>query len=335
MGSPLGPLLADCFMSSLENDQLKPIIQSFQMYKSDCNLNNILDVFNGCHPAIKFTLEMENESSMHFLDVNLSRRTDGTLKRSIYRKLSWNGQLTNFYSWVPIGRKRNLIRSLATRIRRICSPDTVEDELYILRKILIENGFPPRFIDKNIHSNPKKRELSTVPKKILYMSLEFKGDLASDIMKRRISQSLKRTFPAASLRIAFTSRPLLFNNLKDKIPLLTNSMCVYQFTCSCGARYIGRSTRVLSKRVQEHYPAWLRKGGSGAIRSAIIEHLVDNDHPISIASAFKVIYKAKSNLPKSLRTRLICIAEALAIETEKPDLCVQKKFVQPLQLSWS
>nr|CAH8866888.1 unnamed protein product [Trichobilharzia regenti] len=198
----------------------------------------------------------------------------------------------------------------------------------------MENGFPPRFIDKNIHSKPTKRDLSIAPKKILYMSLEFEGDLASDIMKRRISESLKRTFPVASLRIAFTNRLLLFNNLKDKIPMLTNSMCVYQFTCSCGARYIGRSTRVLSKRVQEH-PAWLRKGGSGAIRSAIIEHLVDNDHPISIASAFKVIYKAKSNLPKSLRTRLICIAEALVIETEKSHLCVQKKFVQPLQLSWS
>ncbi|CAH8857906.1 unnamed protein product [Trichobilharzia szidati] len=291
MGSPLGPLLADCFTSSLQNDQLKSIIQSFQTYKryaddtfiicnSDCNLNNILDVFNGCRPAIKFTLEMENESSIHFLDVNLSKRTDGTLKRSIYRKLSWNGQQTNFYSWVPIGRKRNLVRSLATRIRRICSPDTVEDELYVLKKILIENGFPPRFIDKNIHSNPKKRDSSSIPKKILYMSLEFKGDLASEIMKK--------TFPAASLRIAFTSLPLLFNNLKKKIPLLTNSVCVYQFTCSCGAGYIGRSTAVLSKRVQEHYPAWLRKGGSEAIRSAIIEHLVDNDHPISIASTFKV-----------------------------------------------
>ncbi|VDQ09455.1 unnamed protein product [Trichobilharzia regenti] len=80
-----------------------------------------------------------------------------------------------------------------------------------------------------------------VTKKILYMELKFKGDIAANIIiKRGISQTLKRTFPAASLRIAFFSRPLLFNNLKDKIPLLTNSMRVYEFDCSSGARYIGR-----------------------------------------------------------------------------------------------
>ncbi|CAH8288407.1 unnamed protein product [Schistosoma intercalatum] len=166
-------------------------------------------------------------------------------------------------------------------------------------------------------------------------SWPFKGDRAAHILKRRISDSLKRTFFAATLRILFSSRSLFANNLKDKLSHLTNSMCIYQFTCSCGARYIGRSMRTLSKRIQEHCPAWLRRGGSGSIRSSIIEHLVNTGHSIKTDSAFKVIYKVSRNLPKTIRLHLLCIAEAIAIHFEKPELCVQKRLVQPLLLPWS
>nr|CAH8842106.1 unnamed protein product [Trichobilharzia regenti] len=345
MGSPLGPLLSDCFVASLERGSLKPSIDNLRLYKRYvddifiiCDNNNdpnlLLKTFNNCHPAIKFTLEMENESKIPFLDVELTRRADGSLRRSIHRKPTWNGQLTSFYSWVPIQQKRNLIKSLATRIRRICSPDVLETELDILREIFIQNGYPIRFIDKNMKPIIRKNETLTAPKKKIYMNLDFKGDLASDILKRRITSSLRRTFFAATLRIVFSSRPLICRSLKDKIPHLATSMCIYQFTCCCGARYIGRSTRILSKRIQEHYPAWLRKGNTGAIRSAIIEHLVNTDHCISTNASFKVIYRVKNNISKAIRFRLLCIAEALAIHMEKPELCIQKKITQPLLLSW-
>nr|CAH8866898.1 unnamed protein product [Trichobilharzia regenti] len=221
---------------------------------------------------------MENESKIPFLDVELTRRADGSLRRSIHRKPTWNDQLTRFSSWVPIQQKRNLIKSLATSIRYICRPGVLGTELVILREIFIHNGYPIRFIGKNIKPRVRGNETLIAPKKKLYMNLYFKGDLANDILKRRITSSLRRTFFAATLRIVFSSRPLICRSLKDKIPHLATSVCIYQFTCCCGARYIGRSTRILFKRIQKHYPAWLRKGNIGAIRSAIIEHLV-NTHP--------------------------------------------------------
>ncbi|CAH8586727.1 unnamed protein product [Schistosoma guineensis] len=265
----------------------------------------------------------------------MTRKQDGTLKRSIYRKPMWNGQLSNFHSWVPISRKRNLIITLATRIRRICSPEVVEKELSLLKAILIKNGYPSIFIDKNMKPKMPKPRTTTVEKKIFYMNIDFKGDRAAYILKRRISDSLKRTFFAATLQILFSSQSLFINNLKDELSHLTNSMCIYQFTCSCGARYIGRSMRTLSKRIQEHCPAWLRRGGNGSIRSSIIEHLVNTGHSIKTDSAFKVIYKVSRSLPKTIRLHLRCIAEAIAIHFEKPELCVQKRLVQPLLLPWS
>nr|CAH8867332.1 unnamed protein product [Trichobilharzia regenti] len=99
--------------------------------------------------------------------------------------------------------------------------------------------------------------------------------------------------------------------------------------------YIGRRApcpRGFKNTIQ---PAWLRKGNSGSIRSAVIEHLLNTDHSISTnASWFKVIYRVKNNLSKTIRFRLLCITEALAIHIEKLELCIQKRITQPLLLSW-
>ncbi|KAH9583632.1 Alpha-(1,6)-fucosyltransferase [Schistosoma haematobium] len=229
-------------------------------------------------------------------------------------------------------RKKNLIITLATRIRRICSPEIVDEELGFLKEILIKSRYPSIFIDKNMKP---KTQIITVEKKTLYMNIDFKGDRATYILKRRISDPLKRTFFAATFQILFSSLSMFAKSLKDKLSHLTNSMCIYQFTCSCETRYIGRSMRTLSRRIQEHYVAWLKRGGNGSIRSPIIEHLVNTGHSIKADSAFKVIFKVSRSLPKTIRRHLLCITEAIAIHLEKPELCVQKRLVQPLLLPWS
>ena len=111
-------------------------------------------------------------------------------------------------------------------------------------------------------------------------------------------------------------------------------MLVYQFTCSCAAEYIGRTTRQLKVRIKEHHPAWLRSGDQKSIRSAIVAHLADSGHTINPDESFRIIYKAPYNAPRSIQTRLISTAEAVAIRLHDPVLCRQKLFVQALQLPW-
>ncbi|CAH8855478.1 unnamed protein product [Trichobilharzia szidati] len=102
MGSPLGPLLADCFMAKLENSQLSQTIDHLDIYKRYvdntfviCNNNVIVDdvlfAFKNCHPYLQFTIEKEPELSIPFLDVCLSIRNERSLKRSIHRERTWNG----------------------------------------------------------------------------------------------------------------------------------------------------------------------------------------------------------------------------------------------------
>nr|CAH8852639.1 unnamed protein product [Trichobilharzia regenti] len=182
---------------------------------------------------------------------------------------------------------------------------------------------------------PEKPPTPSAPKRLLYMNLQFNGDQSTEILRNRLSRSLKKTFPAAELRLTFSTRPMIRMNVKDKLPLLASSMCIYQFTCSCGARYIGRTQRSLSKRVNEHLPSWFYKGENRCPRSSILEHLIDSGHQVKPEINFKVIYRIQGNLAKSVRIKLLHIAEAMAIHLLNPELCIQKKFVHSLNLQWT
>ena len=185
----------------------------------------------------------------------------------------------------------------------------------------------------NVSRRPEP--VTTVNKKSIYIQLPFKGDLAGEIIHQRLYRSLSQTFNAATLRCSFYSSPLVFLNLKDRLPVHDQSMLVYSFSCCCTAEYVGRTTRCLSKRIKEHHPAWLGKGTTKTITSAIVSHLVDSNHHIDPKTAFKVVYKVPFNQPKAIRQRILATAESIAIRLQRPTLCTHKQFVQSLNLPWS
>ena len=345
MGSPLGPFLADIFVSKLENGILKNKISNFKTYvrymddtliicDSTSRIDNIIDDFNRAHRSITFTCEVEQNNSISFLDAHLTRRPDGSISRSIHRKPTWVGQYTHFQSFVPLRYKRNLIKCLVSRANRICTDDCLPHELELIRNTLRENGYPDRFISKNMKHKIQIQPSMTVSRKPLYLKLRFKGEIMSEKVTQKLRTAITRTFPAAKLCIVFSTFPILVQNTKDKLPSSTTPMCIYRFDCSCGASYLGRTARHLSKRIAEHHPAWLGKGVVKSIRSSIVEHLVDTGHQVNVQNAFSVYYKIPANLPQSIKLRQLCIAEAVAIKKLKPALCVQKRFVRTLLLPW-
>lgn len=180
----------------------------------------------------------------------------------------------------------------------------------------------------------KKPTTLTALKKPVYMRLPFRGDSAAQVLSDRLITSVHRVFPTVNMRISFHSRALFIPTLKDKLLASTTSMCIYQFTCSCGARYIGRTTRKLSQRIREHLPAWYGKGLNKATNSSILTHLIATNHRIKAEDNFKILYKISHNTSQYIQTRLLNTTEAIAIRLLKPDLCVQKRFVQGLQLPW-
>jgi hypothetical protein len=346
MGSCLGPLLADVFMSKIESGTLSNRTDQLDVYvryvddifitcSTEVNVEQLLEQFNTAHHAINFTMEEESGGQLPFLDVLLCRREDGTIERRVHRKPTWNGQYIHFYSFVPLKRKRNLIKNLAFRARKICSPDTIEQELCFLRNVFLKNGYPEQFISKNMKEQQARLSVQTAQKKNIYLRIDYKGETVSENLTFQVRKAVEMAYPAAKMQFIFTNRPLLKSVLKDRLPSSTSSYVLYQYQCSqCSASYIGRTTRRLSNRIKEHCPSWLGKGVTRQIRSSVLAHLVDTGHPVNKEADFTVIYRAPFSCSRWLRQRSLNIAEAVAIRLHNPPLCVQKQLAHPLLLPW-
>ena len=79
-----------------------------------------LSFLNSQHPNIKFTCEIESNSTLPFLDISITRK-NSRFETSVYQKPTFTGLFTNFHSFIPFQYKRCLISSLLYRFFSICS----------------------------------------------------------------------------------------------------------------------------------------------------------------------------------------------------------------------
>ncbi|CAH8838228.1 unnamed protein product [Trichobilharzia szidati] len=249
------------------------------------------------------------------------------IEKSIYRKETWTGQYLHYNSFCPISYKRGLVRTLYDRARKLCSPNKVEEELDFIEKCLRENGYPKGFIQKYSREKDKKEKHPTVEKKKVFICLPFKGDAVSQKIDRRLKGAINRSFPAAKLITVYNTTPSMIHSKLDKYPADVTSNCVYEFTCTCGSKYIGRTERRASIRFSEHIPRNLCLKGSKYSQSAITRHIVDTGHLVEISKSFKILNRQRT-------ANLLRFAEAIAIKRFKPDLCIQKESVINLSLPW-
>jgi hypothetical protein len=355
MGSPLGPLLADIFMASLEKKiqhKLKDIC-FFRRYVDDIILitnsrqqaEEFLDELNHLHPNIKLTIEHERDDTLPFLDLLLKRNSDGSIQRSVYRKATWSGQYLHFHSFAPIRYKRGLVITLFERARRICSKETLGEEMRFLNNTLNKNGYPSGFISKFSKPRSLNKAAPTVAKKKVFLQLPFRGDDVGQLISNRLNAAVGKVYHSAQTSIVYKTTRIPTTPVYQPPSLYAKSHLLYQFQCrSCYATYIGRTERQLRARVAEHIPQWVQRAlieadavgtrsnedGTRTHRlpsSSIARHLLTSHHYADPQTAFKVIYATPDS-------RILKFAEAIAIKKFKPSLCIQKDLFVTLALPW-
>ena len=118
MGYPLGPLMANTFMCSLE-EQLKLrgklpsyykryIDNTLTIMKDEVSAYSFLHVLNDLHPSISFIVEMPTENRLPFLGMVL-RKDSQTITTSVHVKLTNTGLLLHYNSHVENRYKKSLI----------------------------------------------------------------------------------------------------------------------------------------------------------------------------------------------------------------------------------
>ena len=162
MGSPLGPVLANIFMchfeeSWLANNQSRPSVwfryvdDTFSLFYSKDAASKFLHFLNSRHPNIKFTMELEENREIPFLDVCI-KRDHSTFSTTVHHKKTFTGLYIKWDSFTPRKYKINLIRTLTYRCLRICSKSTLlQSTLCDLKNSLLQNGYPRGIINYNVN----------------------------------------------------------------------------------------------------------------------------------------------------------------------------------------
>ena len=156
MGSPLGPLLANVFMSHVEkllfNSELKKEVNFWVRYVDDIfvifdkvnpNINSILAFLNNIHRNIKFTVEHETNHCLHFLDIDI-KFSNGVFTTCTYNKPTSTDLYTMWNSFCPLSYKLSTIRSLFNRSIKLCSDSSVllKEKLKLINNFHVNLDYP-------------------------------------------------------------------------------------------------------------------------------------------------------------------------------------------------
>ena len=112
----------------------------------------MFDYINSRHPNIRFTMEKETHHKLPFLDVLVNSNDPNSLLTSVYRKKTFTGLLTNYFSFTSYSYKVGLIRTLVDRAYKINNTwPGLHEDITKLMDILKKNIFPAHLIERVVN----------------------------------------------------------------------------------------------------------------------------------------------------------------------------------------
>lgn len=269
MGSPLSPVLGDLVMERLLDKvlpRLKFEIPFVKKYVDDLILVvpldkhvEILEVFNGFHNKLQFTMEKEEHNRIPFLDLWLIRSGDGTISTKWYHKPMASTRILNGNSNHHQTLKMNTAYGVIHRIL------TLSDEVYRVEciktifDVLGLNGFPKSCIKKLIEKYDKKVKVlnsgvggtnnnQVVPD--FYRSIVYiKG------LTERISGIIRKEKDGIGIgyKSLHTLNNVIFTKTKDKLSDSLKCNLIYKIPCiDCEYCYVGQTGNFLKTRMSGH-----------------------------------------------------------------------------------
>ena len=295
----------------------------------------VLQKLNGFHESIKFTFEKERDGSIAFLDVKVTKDTDGSFVTDIHRKKTDTNIYLGWSSFAPRPWKLGTLKGLLRRAFTICSTEELQNkEVNFLKKVFTQiNGYPSRLVNKVVHevktkmaaenvtpdvssveNPPIPNNTSQTNKEEVYnpfICLPYKGAKGEGIVKN-FKNALKRALPKnVQPRITYKGTKLgSCFRIKDKIPIQHETNCVYDFKDREDPDYIGETKVRMETRTYEHC------------------------HTDKESSVYKYITRTKANISESNfrildkgynRTIDRKLAEALYVKEFDPILNRQEK----------
>ena len=166
--------------------------------------------FNGCHPNMSFSHEVERDGKLSFLRVNVFREEEQFVTH-VYRTPTFSGVYTHFEFFLPATCKFGMVYTFAYRCFRICSDwEKFNQELRFLKGVFLKNRYPSGFIDscfKKVIDNVLTESPAklTVEKHLLILPLPFLGDISLQL-RTELRKSFKNILNCCKVQIVFKSQ---------------------------------------------------------------------------------------------------------------------------------
>lgn len=334
MGNPASPILANLVMNDILNKAVAKLhfdLPFLYCYVDDIlmavprdKVDNILNCFNTIDNNIQFTLEVESNGRINYLDTTLIRCNDGRVLTDWFFKSNSSNRLLNYNSQHNLRYKRNVILELNNRIHKLSHPSFYSKNKKILYKLLTDNGYPEMFINV-VLNNSKNREPNN-EQRIKYFKIPYIQGL---------TESLTRILNTETSKIvSYNTKTVgnLFSKIKDKVPLKLRSNVVYEIPCkNCDCIYIGQTKQYISRRIQNHKQDCFSHNIIRPEKTALAAHHFDMQHDFAFDNV--KILDIEENLKKRLFLEKIYITKKSNNINKKDDssggdLTVYKNLLQ-------
>ena len=162
---------------------------------------------------------------------------------SVYRKPSFTGLGTSFFSFVSFQFKKCAIQTLIHRAYHLSSSfQFMHNEFNFLRSFFKSNGFPESTVNSFIRNFLKKiyepsATILTVKKLQKYVVLPYFGT-QSEKLKKELHSIMSKFYPFVDLRVILINRHTIGSYFwfKDRLPTACQASAFYSFHCtSCDA----------------------------------------------------------------------------------------------------
>nr|VZI00971.1 unnamed protein product [Spirometra erinaceieuropaei] len=295
MGSPLSGLIAEAVLQRLEQQVFSSYPPKFwARYVDDTfvaikrsEVKAFKTLLNSIFPDIQFTMEEEVNNQLPFLDVQVTRLTDGKIRTTVYRKATNTRRILHFRSNHPVGHKRSCVRTLFQRVQTHCSDDSGrKEEMNYLQGLFKANGYPKSFIRKCLKKSHFERSSGEKPK--FWLSIPY---------VKNVSEATARILKPFGIGVAHKPECTIRQQImkpKDPLPTTEQSAVVYSIPClNCNARYVGETGKRLGTRLHEHQLAINRKDKL----SLVYGHIRELNHNFALEKA-RVIGRANEKMAR-------------------------------------
>ena len=270
----------------------------FFLFNDTFDPSHSLHYLNNKHPNMKFTAESETEGQISFLDININKQ-DSSFITSIFRKKTFTGLGTNYFSYIPMKFKISSIATLVHRAYHLSSSYiNFHNEIKFLHTFFTNNFFPPfllnnivnEFLNKMYQTN--NNQPLSVPKQKVFVKIPYYG-YATDRITSELSTFFYKHLPQLNINFICTNSLSIqsFFKHKERLPDPACSSIIYKFQClSCNVQYLGSSRNQFLVRVGEHRGVSVRSNlpFQAPPFSVIRQHSQPAGHPQRIKD-FKIL----------------------------------------------